>query len=74
MTDNMRRSIRLVVSALVAGTITTVTSLLSTINASGTVQKGALGIAVLGGALVLLQNVQSSLSEPPKPTTPEVKP
>ena len=74
MTDNMRRMIRLVVSAIVAGTITSITSLLSTINAAGTVEKGALVIALLGGTLVLLQNVQSSLSEPPKPSAPEVKP
>ena len=66
------RLIRLCVSSMIAGAIGIGSNILSSINASGEVPRGALIIAVISGSILALKDVGSYLALPP--TLPAVEP
>ena len=69
MTDAQRRVVRLVVSAVAAGGIAGLGVLLAAFAGGNTMPNTAQWcVAGITGALQMLKDVQSSLSEPPLPT------
>lgn len=65
MTDNVRRLMRMIVSAVLAGIVGAGTNLLTSITSSGEIHAGAWTIATVTFVVLAGQNLQSALSEPP---------
>lgn len=65
LTPDTARLIRLSVSSLIAGAIGVGSNLMSALNASGEIPRGALVIAILTGAMLCLKDIQSYLALPP---------
>lgn len=59
------RLIRLCVSSLITGAIGIGSNILSAINASGDVPRGALIIAIISGSILALKDIGSYLAAPP---------
>ena len=66
MAEETRLLIRMILSAFIAGVIGVGTNLLSAINASGELPKGALLIALLSGGVLVAKDIQAILSQPPR--------
>jgi hypothetical protein len=68
------RLIRLCVSSLIAGAIGIGSNIMSAINASGEVPRGALVIAIITGVMLSLKDIQAYLSTAPVVGMPPSEP
>lgn len=64
-TSGRARFARMVISSLVAGLLGIGSNLLTALNASGTIPKGTLLIALITGGMLTLKDIQAYLSTPP---------
>lgn len=59
------RTIRMLISAIIAGVMGVGSNILTAINSSGQLQQGALTVAIITGLLLTLKDIQAYLSQPP---------
>ena len=69
MSPDTARLVRMALSSLVAGAMGVGSNLLSAMNASGDIPKGALTISLITGGLLMCKDVNAYLAQPP--TTPQ---